>query len=68
MLFGALDEPENVIPGLRHVAIEDPDAEKDGLMDVERLGLGLDEERNTGIEVDIDQIRSPLLNLNESGL
>ncbi|KAF8345065.1 hypothetical protein F5887DRAFT_1074713 [Amanita rubescens] len=56
-LFGARDEPEDVITGPKYVGIEDPDAEKDSLMDVERLGLGLDEEREvtSGFEDDIDQ-------------
>ena len=53
-LFGARDESEEVIPGPRYVGIEDPDAEKDEVMDVERPGLGLDEERDiiSGIEDD----------------
>jgi hypothetical protein len=51
-LFGAPDEPEDVILGSRYVGIEDPDAEEDGLMDCD-----LDEERdvNSRIEDDIDQ-------------
>ncbi len=56
-LFGTRDEPEDVIPGPKYVGIEDPDAKEDGLMDVERMGLGLDEEQDitSGIEGDIDQ-------------
>ena len=36
-IFGARDEPEDVILGPRYVGIEDLDAEIDELMDVERL-------------------------------
>jgi len=45
---------EDIIPGPRYVGIEDPEAEKDGPMDVERLGLGLGEEWDFTKD-DIDQ-------------